>query len=107
MESLLLIGYNFFPEITGIGKYSSELAFYLQNKKNKKIHVLTGVPYYPQWKLYEGYKNKFVTEWINGVKVIRVPLFIPVNPSGFKRILKDLFFLIFAFIRLNILLIRT
>ena len=106
MQNILFIGYNFYPELTGIGKYSSELAFFLRNKKNIETHVITGVPYYPQWKIYEGYANRFRIENIKGVKVFRVPLFIPETPSGMKRIIKDLFFLVLAFLRLNLLMIR-
>ena len=50
---------NYFPELTGIGKYTGEMAVYLAEKKFN-VQVLTGLPYYPDWKIKAGYsKFKF------------------------------------------------
>jgi colanic acid biosynthesis glycosyl transferase WcaI len=94
MKKILAIGHNYYPELTGIGKYTAEFCNYLVNA-GFSVDVITGNPYYPQWKLFEGYKNnRFTKENISGVTVYRTPLFIPENPSGFKRLLQDGFFFI-------------
>jgi len=94
----LLISYNFTPELTGIGKYNGEMASYLV-AQGHQVNVITGYPYYPQWKVHYGYKNnRFSSESIDGVSVTRCPLYVPKNPSGFKRILQDFSFFISSFI---------
>lgn len=93
-KSILIIGINFFPEPTGIGKYTSEMAFTLA-QKGWKVAVITGYPYYPQWKVLDGYKNRgYVTENIEGVEITRCPLYVPQSLSGGKRMVQDLVFFI-------------
>ncbi|MEP1985733.1 MAG: colanic acid biosynthesis glycosyltransferase WcaI, partial [Maribacter dokdonensis] len=59
MKKLLFIGYNFSPELTGIGKYSGEMMQWLA-EKGHDCTVLTSYPYYPYWKIQEPYrKNRF------------------------------------------------
>lgn len=89
---ILLISYNYAPELTGIGKYNTEFCSYLVEEGNQ-VDVITGVPYYPQWKIAKGYKNSFYTqENIQGVNLTRCPVYIPSKPSGLKRMLMDLSF---------------
>ena len=47
-KRILLIGYNFSPEPTGIGKYSGEMIQWLGNQ-GYDCTVLTAYPYYPYW----------------------------------------------------------
>lgn len=91
---ILLISYNYAPELTGIGKYNTEFCEYLAEEGNK-VDVITGFPYYPNWKLFKGYENTFYEEVeLNGVKVIRCPVYIPAKPSGLKRMAMDFSFYI-------------
>lgn len=91
-KKVLLISYNYFPELTGIGKYNTELCEHL-NDTGYEVKVITGYPYYPNWKLFAGYfNNAHRKEIINGVKVIRCPLYIPVLPTGSTRMIQDLSF---------------
>lgn len=70
--------------------------------------VLTTYPYYPFWKVQEPYrKNRFFykTEtkvFPSGgkVKVIRCPIYVPKNPSGIKRMMLDVSFLVSSFLPL-------
>jgi colanic acid biosynthesis glycosyl transferase WcaI len=106
-KRILIIGYNFYPEPTGIGKYSGEMVHWLANK-GYNCSVITAYPYYPQWKVQESYfKDRFwykteIEEFNSGGKITvhRCPIYIPVNPSGIKRILLDISFLISAFFKL-------
>jgi colanic acid biosynthesis glycosyl transferase WcaI len=100
-KSVLIIGINFFPEPTGIGKYTGEFAFHLA-QNGYKTKVLTGFPYYPHWKLAKGYHNLFYSrEIINNVSVTRCPLYIPGKLGGLRRMMQDLTFFLSALIALT------
>ena len=77
---------NYFPELTGIGKYSGEMAEWLASRGHG-IRVVTAPPYYPEWKVGRDYYGaRYSREVIRGVKVFRCPLWVPKKPNGFKRI---------------------
>src|SRR4051794_37299516 len=95
--SVLIIGINFYPEPTGIGKYTSEFAFELA-ERGFEVSVITAFPYYPQWKVFEGYKNCwYKKETIHGADVTRCPLYVPNSLSGLKRMMQDFSFFLTAF----------
>lgn len=56
--------------------------------KGHSITVMTGFPNHPYGRLYEGYRMK-IRQWesINGVQVLRLPLFADHSLSGFRRAL--------------------
>ncbi|MFH1370582.1 MAG: glycosyltransferase family 4 protein [Planctomycetota bacterium] len=55
-------------------------------KLGHQVEVLTGFPNYPEGKIYKGYKIKlFQKEIIDGIPVIRVPLYPSHDKSGFRR----------------------
>ena len=65
--------------------------------KGYQVEILTGYPSHPIGKLYEGYKMRlFHSEYIEGIKVIRVPLFIDHSASSIKRILNYISFALSA-----------
>lgn len=65
--------------------------------KGYEVEVLTGYPNYPEGKLYSGYKMSFVfTEYIEGIRVNRVPLFVNHSSSATKRVLNYLSFALSA-----------
>lgn len=104
--AVLIIGINFYPEPTGIGKYTADFAFYLA-KKAYKVKVITGFPYYPHWKVFPEYKNLFYKrEHMKRVSVTRCPLYVPSSLSGIKRMLQDASFFATAFLYLLTLMIR-
>ncbi|MUH35599.1 colanic acid biosynthesis glycosyltransferase WcaI [Zobellia amurskyensis] len=96
VKRILFIGYNFSPELTGIGKYSGEMMHWLA-QQGHHCTVLTAYPYYPYWKIQEPYrKNRFwyrseVEHFSSGGKltVLRCPMYVPEQPSGIKRMLLD------------------
>lgn len=83
---ILFYGINFSPELTGIGKYTGEMAQWFA-EQGHDVRVITAPPYYPAWKVSENYKNAYVTEQWNGVTVYRTPLWVPEQPSGLKRLI--------------------
>lgn len=88
----LIIGVNYFPELTGIGKFSGEMGEYLALQGHDVI-VITAPPYYPAWEVAQGYfRYWYKMERIAGVRVVRCPLWVPSSPTGLKRILHLLSF---------------
>ena len=106
-KKILVIGINYYPELTGIGKYTAEFCNYLVKEKGYSVDMITGNPCYPQWKIYDGYTNSFKMELINGVTVHRCPLYVPENPSGGKRILQDALFFSASFFIVTKLLLSS
>ncbi|MDR1925582.1 MAG: glycosyltransferase family 4 protein [Planctomycetaceae bacterium] len=52
------------------------------------VDVLTGYPNYPNGKTYDGYKNvRRKTEWQDGIRIVRVPVYPSHDHSGLKRII--------------------
>jgi len=84
---ILIVGLNFHPELTGIGKYTGELAAYLVGNGHQ-VRVITTPPYYPYWQVQPGYSGwQYRKENWQGVWVLRCPLWVPSQPSGIKRLL--------------------
>ena len=84
---LLVYGINFAPELTGIGKYTGEMAQWLA-AAGHEVRVITAPPYYPAWKVGEGHSaSQYRTESWHGVEVMRTPLWVPNQPGGLKRLL--------------------
>ncbi|WP_437880317.1 glycosyltransferase WbuB [Pseudomonas sp. LRF_L74] len=84
---ILLYGINYSPELTGIGKYSGEMARWLA-EKGHDVRMVTAPPYYPDWKIRQGYSSwRFSKRQEEGVTVIRCPLYVPSKPTALKRLL--------------------
>lgn len=112
-KRILLIGYNFSPEPTGIGKYSGEMVDWLA-KQGHDCLVLTTYPYYPYWKVQEPYyKKRFWytkerQDFDSGgrISTYRCPMYVPKAPSGKKRMLLDSTFMVSAFLQLLVFLFK-
>ena len=97
-KTILIYGINYYPELTGIGKYNAELATWIQSNTNIQVVVLTAFPYYPNWKVFKDYRNRFyVNKNIEEVTVIRCPIYVPNKLSGINRIVHDFSFLFSSF----------
>ena len=63
------------------------------------VEVLTGFPNYPGGKIYAGYSVKFFqVEMMEGIRVMRVPLYPSHDASAFRRILNYVSFGITSFL---------
>lgn len=83
----LLYSLNFSPELTGIGKYSGEMAEWLAHNGHE-VRVVTSYPYYPQWEVQDEYKSSwYLAEKIGDVRVFRCPFWVPRRPGGLKRLI--------------------
>lgn len=83
---ILIYGINFSPELTGIGKYTGEMAYWFADQGHD-VRVITAPPYYPEWQVHEGYRaNWFSTEQHDNLRVYRCPLYVPQKVSTLKRL---------------------
>jgi colanic acid biosynthesis glycosyl transferase WcaI len=83
---ILLHGLNYAPELTGIGKYSGEMAEWLASRGHE-VRVVTAPPYYPAWRIWPGYRAGRYSVESGPVRVYRCPVWVPRRPSGHTRLL--------------------
>ncbi len=96
---ILIYGINYFPELTGIGKYTGEMAVWLA-QQGYDVSIITAMPYYPEWKIHDRYKKKFwYKEVIDDVKIYRCPFYVPHKVNSKKRILHEFSFLLSSSLR--------
>lgn len=88
---ITIVGLNYAPEPTGIAPYTSRLAEILV-EQGHHVHVLTGYPHYPEWKLKDGYSGWQRKEWLSGVPLTRLRHFIPTRNTTLQRLLLELSF---------------
>ncbi|GGD36769.1 hypothetical protein GCM10010989_08610 [Croceicoccus pelagius] len=81
----MLHSLQYLPDAVGIGVYSGGLAEELA-ARGHAVEVVAAKPFYPQWKLRKGEPSGTYTRTENGVKVTRVPVYVPAEPSGARRI---------------------
>lgn len=78
---------NYAPELTGIGKYSHEMATWLHKEIHAEICVVCSPPYYPEWKISSGYKNVYQKKIEENITLFRCPIYIPKKITGVTRML--------------------
>jgi colanic acid biosynthesis glycosyl transferase WcaI len=90
---ILILSQYCFPETD---MKSLPLARKLQSAGHE-VEILTGYPNQPTGKLFPGYSMKlFLSEYIDGIKINRVPLYINHSKSNIKRVMNYLSFMISA-----------
>jgi colanic acid biosynthesis glycosyl transferase WcaI len=95
---ILIYSYNYYPEPIGIAPLITELAEGLV-KKGHKVRVVTGMPNYPQRRIYEGYRGKFyLTEVTNGVAIQRSYVWVRPKPTLIDRLLLEVSFVVTSFV---------
>jgi colanic acid biosynthesis glycosyl transferase WcaI len=107
-KRILILGINFAPELTGIGKYTGEMTeWFVEN--GYQCTVVTSFPYYPNWKVQKPYSGVFYKkERLNNgmLNIYRCPLYVPDSPSGLKRMLHDASFFLSALVMIFILMFK-
>lgn len=84
---ILIVGINYAPELTGIGKYTGEMSEWLA-AHGHEVRVVTAPPYYPEWRVADHYSAwRYRREVRERVLIWRCPIWVPARPSGLKRIL--------------------
>ncbi|AWN17516.1 glycosyltransferase WbuB [Salinisphaera sp. LB1] len=87
---ILIHGINFAPELTGIGKYTGEMARWLA-REGHEVRVVTAPPYYPDWRIGNDYSavrylRQAYPSGCGEMTMYRCPLWVPASPSGGKRL---------------------
>lgn len=93
---IIIVGINYAPDRIGVAKYNTELCESL-TARGHDVRMMTAPPYYPDWKVPPGYRTGWYSqEHINGVDVMRAPIYVPRRPSGAKRLIHHGSFLLSA-----------
>jgi colanic acid biosynthesis glycosyl transferase WcaI len=85
-----LVCLNYPPEPTGVAVYTGALADDLA-ERGVDVRVTTGVPHYPQWRVYDGY-GKSRTAIRDGLTVTRRRHPVPARPQVVNRLGMELTF---------------
>lgn len=85
---IVLVSMNFSPELTGVGKYSGEMADGLI-ARGHEVSVVCAPPYYPTWTVAPGYSDSayHVERPKPGLTIYRCPIWIPKRLGGLTRLL--------------------
>ncbi|MGL5964688.1 MAG: WcaI family glycosyltransferase [Fusobacteriaceae bacterium] len=85
-KKIAVIGLNYYPEESSTGLYTTEMCEYL--KKEFSVEMITGYPYYPEWKISKEYSDKvgIIEEEKNGVKIKRVKQYVPLKVNPLNRL---------------------
>jgi colanic acid biosynthesis glycosyl transferase WcaI len=86
---ILILSINYWPEVTGIGAFTTYRAEHLA-AAGHKVEVCTTFPYYPSWKIPREYSGKLgLTENRNGVRIVRSRAYVPNPVTPIKRVLHE------------------
>jgi len=96
---VLILSINYWPEVTGIGAFTTYRAEHMAGTGHD-VEVCTTLPYYPDWKVPAEYSGKLgLTEERNGVRIVRSYAYIPNPVTPIKRILHEASFVMGATLR--------
>jgi colanic acid biosynthesis glycosyl transferase WcaI len=84
---ILLLSLNFAPEMTGVGRYTGEMAAWLADQGHH-VSVITTRPFFPEWKKAPAPQRwTWRSESWHGCRVLRCPVYVPPRMSGMQRLL--------------------
>lgn len=96
---VLILSVNYWPEVTGIGAFTTYRAEHLA-ASGHEVNVCTTFPYYPEWKVPAPYAGRLAqSEERNGVKIVRSYAYIPNPVTALKRVMFEASFILFATLR--------
>ncbi len=96
---VLILSINYWPEVTGIGAFTTYRAEHLAAAGHHVV-VCTTFPYYPEWKVPPEYAGKLASsETRNGVRIVRSYAYIPNPVTSPRRILHEASFIASSAIR--------
>lgn len=109
-KTVIVLGINYYPELTGIGNYTGDMCNWLASNENKCI-VITAYPHYPEWQIFKDYKNKakFYSkekDKTGYITIYRCPILLNGKTGAFSRIISELSFLFSSAIILFYLLLK-
>ena len=93
---ILFLGLNYAPERIGMAIYSTGLCEAMA-AAGFDVQVVAAVPYYPEWRVFDGFRAPWPRRTREqGVDVTRVPIYVPRNPTGARRLLHHASFTVAA-----------
>lgn len=96
---ILILSINYWPEVTGIGAFTTYRAEYLA-AAGHEVEVCTTFPYYPEWKVPENYRGRLISsEERNGVRIFRSYAYIPNRVTTLRRVIHEGSFVLSSLIR--------
>ncbi len=90
---VLIYSINFSPELTGVGRYTGEIATYLA-ANGDEVSAVTTPPHYPGWAVKAPFANGYSHHVEDGVKVWRAPLLLRREMRSIWRLLAPLTFVL-------------
>lgn len=95
--NVLILGLNYAPEPVGIGPYTTGMAEALVTAGHQ-VSVVCAKPYYPYWNVEPALRGPRARRGVEGgARVIRLPIYVPREPSGARRLLHHASFALRAF----------
>lgn len=94
---LLVIGINYAPEIISTAVYTTGLVDEM-SRQDVTCDVITAVPYYPAWRVFDGWSNRRwqASDHGGAASIVHCPLYVPANPTSGRRILHHVSFALTA-----------
>lgn len=82
---VVLFSLTYPPEEVGIAPYSGKTAEHLASA-GARVQVVTGMPHYPGWRVWDGYRRRWtLREQRGGVDVLRLRNYVPAHQSAGRR----------------------
>jgi colanic acid biosynthesis glycosyl transferase WcaI len=89
---ILVYGMNYAPECIGVGRYTGDIGNFL-NANGHHVRVVAAPPHYPEWVVNESYPTwSYTLEFLDGVAIVRCPIFLMKKIRGIGRLLAPLSF---------------
>lgn len=89
---------NYHPELVGIGVYNTQMCEFLA-RRGHRVRMLTGFPYYPEWKKRRHDLDKlYESDIINRVELMRCWQYVPRKVTVLQRMIHEATFVITSFI---------
>ena len=99
-EKLLIVSQFFWPEPIGTPFYVTDFARWFSVRETD-VTVLTGRPYYPEFRLWPDYDaGQRDRETMDGVNILRLPTYVPTAGKAIGRIVNETYFLFGVLLRL-------
>lgn len=97
MRNTILISPFFAPDDSGIPLYNTSTVEYIAENE-PEVTVLTGVPFYPQWKIKPPYNTskRFSYEKKGNINIFRLKMYVPKTPTFIKRVIQIIHFSILS-----------
>src|SRR5690349_7947240 len=83
-----IVGMHYAPEPSGNAPYTTGLAEGLASRGHE-VSVVTGVPHYPEWRVYPGYAKWASRQTTGGVDLVRLRHYVPKSPTLIRRVIME------------------